>query len=311
MPCNAHNHPPDCNCGWGGVFYPTAEGYTYGPGYWSREGSYSNPNAKCPVCVAAVFFYRSPDNGRVFFDHPGPPWPKHPCTHRESLKERTAFWSLGQQQNGWFPFPCKSIQAVRPNVAALVNTQDRVLYVPHDALALELESPVWVRRVDQSRKQYEMSLLVMTGGASKAIRLCAYVRLEALNQVMANGTSSSADPVQAPTDATMGTANAQSRSSENDTARHAKPMRGAPRPVLKLRKLPSEDAQQLTTPDASEATANMTVSKTQVTTAKPSRVRRNGTQSRAQPTLMELAFARLADADAAARQLLDALGKRP
>jgi hypothetical protein len=42
--------------------------------------SCTNPNAKCPVCGDPVFFYRSPSNGRVFFDELGPPWPKHPCT---------------------------------------------------------------------------------------------------------------------------------------------------------------------------------------------------------------------------------------
>jgi hypothetical protein len=29
-----------------------------------------------------VFFYRSPHNGRVFFDDVGWPWPKHPCTDK-------------------------------------------------------------------------------------------------------------------------------------------------------------------------------------------------------------------------------------
>ena len=42
--------------------------------------SYLNPNARCPVCGASVFFYQSPHGGRVFFDELGPPWPKHPCT---------------------------------------------------------------------------------------------------------------------------------------------------------------------------------------------------------------------------------------
>lgn len=42
--------------------------------------TYVNPNAHCPVCGAAVFFYQSPDDGRVFFDELGPPWPKHACT---------------------------------------------------------------------------------------------------------------------------------------------------------------------------------------------------------------------------------------
>lgn len=42
--------------------------------------TYFTPNAHCPVCNAAVYFYQSPDDGRVFFDEIGPPWPKHACT---------------------------------------------------------------------------------------------------------------------------------------------------------------------------------------------------------------------------------------
>lgn len=45
------------------------------------------PNARCPVCGAPVIFYRSPYDGRVFFDPPlGPPWPKHPCTISDDSK---------------------------------------------------------------------------------------------------------------------------------------------------------------------------------------------------------------------------------
>src|SRR6185437_16803703 len=44
--------------------------------------SYLDPNARCPVCGAPVFFYRSPYNGRVFFDNVGWPWPKHACTDK-------------------------------------------------------------------------------------------------------------------------------------------------------------------------------------------------------------------------------------
>jgi hypothetical protein len=42
--------------------------------------SYVVPNAKCPVCGDTVYFYQSPNGGRVFFDDLGWPWPKHPCT---------------------------------------------------------------------------------------------------------------------------------------------------------------------------------------------------------------------------------------
>jgi hypothetical protein len=46
----------------------------------SISGCYVIPNAKCPICGDAVFFYANEHGSRVFFDHLGPPWPKHPCT---------------------------------------------------------------------------------------------------------------------------------------------------------------------------------------------------------------------------------------
>jgi hypothetical protein len=94
--CNAWNHPADCNCGWGGDGnFDSFGGYGGGGGYptfrTTNDGqvfefpfitypSYVNPNARCPVCGCAVYFYQSPYGGRVFFDDLGPPWPKHPCT---------------------------------------------------------------------------------------------------------------------------------------------------------------------------------------------------------------------------------------
>lgn len=38
-----------------------------------------DPNARCPICGAAVFFYSNGFGSRVYFDALGPPWPKHPC----------------------------------------------------------------------------------------------------------------------------------------------------------------------------------------------------------------------------------------
>ncbi len=92
--CNANNHGPNCRCGWGGEGHAGGSGNYYTPPkswverpitihipFSSRTyAGYTNPNAKCPVCGAAVFFYQSPYGGRVFFDELGPPWPKHPCT---------------------------------------------------------------------------------------------------------------------------------------------------------------------------------------------------------------------------------------
>jgi hypothetical protein len=47
---------------------------------FDQPAHYINPNAKCPVCGASVFFFQSSSGGRVFFDNLGWPWPKHPCT---------------------------------------------------------------------------------------------------------------------------------------------------------------------------------------------------------------------------------------
>lgn len=83
MSCNAHNHPPDCKCGWGGTYY--GYGATVPATYltemnrlWANEKHLRNAN--CPACGAAVYFYEASDGGRAFFDEIGPPWPKHPCT---------------------------------------------------------------------------------------------------------------------------------------------------------------------------------------------------------------------------------------
>lgn len=51
--------------------------------------SYVNPNAHCPVCKKLVYYYQSPNGGRVFFDNLGWPWPKHGCTDNpRAQKER-------------------------------------------------------------------------------------------------------------------------------------------------------------------------------------------------------------------------------
>lgn len=88
--CNAWNHSLDCTCGWGGDGHAGRKSAGHAPFLYSAQPifkTYSEffvsctiPNAKCPVCGEPVFFYRSPSNGRVFFDELGPPWPKHPCT---------------------------------------------------------------------------------------------------------------------------------------------------------------------------------------------------------------------------------------
>lgn len=86
---SGHNHYASCTCGWclkfggrrrSGVLYSSSVAATAFRSY----DSFTIPNAACPVCGASVFFYQSPNGGRVFFDELGPPWPKHPCTDQRA-----------------------------------------------------------------------------------------------------------------------------------------------------------------------------------------------------------------------------------
>jgi hypothetical protein len=91
------NHYANCGCGWcvntGGrlsgsqrillqddMRHRDALNLLKGHAARSISGCYVNPNAKCPVCGDAVYFYANEHGSRVFFDDLGPPWPKHPCT---------------------------------------------------------------------------------------------------------------------------------------------------------------------------------------------------------------------------------------
>jgi hypothetical protein len=138
MGCNAWNHSSNCTCdfrgghgfGGGGRYagsgrarfsaVPTEPPETSSAG-WSRakgDGtvwSYVNPNARCPVCGASVYFYRSPYNGRVYFDDLGPPWPKHGCTdsgrwrttRQFEVRAGQTFVVRSQWGEGWEPL-CSS-----------------------------------------------------------------------------------------------------------------------------------------------------------------------------------------------------------
>jgi hypothetical protein len=123
--CNAANHSDDCDCGFGGDTgggggrrWGSVSNFAlhYAPPSfgWSRDSdgtvaSYINPNARCAVCACSVFFYRSPYNGRVYFDDLGWPWPKHSCTDnrqepRRATRTSTVPKSLGDtrwHREGW------------------------------------------------------------------------------------------------------------------------------------------------------------------------------------------------------------------
>lgn len=113
--CNAYNHPPGCNFGWGGVNYNNTKTSTriittdtkkvfkvklslYNgkmekvveifPKIVIREKellSETKPTI-CKYCGAEVFFYQNSNGSKVFFEHLGIPWTKHECEEYKNSK---------------------------------------------------------------------------------------------------------------------------------------------------------------------------------------------------------------------------------
>jgi hypothetical protein len=171
--CNAYNHPFDCDCGFGGdtgggggrrgwhrhlsatevLERPISAG-------WVKDSrgtveSYVNPNAHCPVCGAAVYFYRSPYDGRVFFDELGWPWPKHPCTDNRREPLRATRGSVASappradpawRGEGWHPLLASKVYSAedRLQITGDLSDEFQELYLTTGE-ALDAHSPIFVR----------------------------------------------------------------------------------------------------------------------------------------------------------------------
>lgn len=72
--CNAYNHPPGCNCGFG------RPGFRAQPRRALRLFVYQDSDlcrsTRCPECQAKVFFIRH-NGGSLWVEELGWPWPKH------------------------------------------------------------------------------------------------------------------------------------------------------------------------------------------------------------------------------------------
>lgn len=180
--CNAWNHHPNCTCGWGGVGHlgrressnhNNAPRYGWVPPITSTYESYVNPNALCPVCGAAVFFYQSPNGGRVFFDELGPPWPKHPCTDSSSIPKKLGTSGILDtksgadrqyrwQTEGWYPFFFTLITEIDKHfikIQGVLNGKNILLYARKMLL-----TPITKQDIAHARKvnEYEYLLSVIT-----------------------------------------------------------------------------------------------------------------------------------------------------
>lgn len=158
--CNAWNHPVGCTCGWGG------DGHLGGGGNNNNSynifskmsvhtnrtllDTYLNPNAKCPVCGAPVYFYQSPFGGRVFFDEVGPPWPKHPCTSQGN--EELIFISGVRtkpkwQANEWCPAVLANIGRKSKHLIAFLILDGRDNFIA-EAYMYSVEEAFFINKAD-------------------------------------------------------------------------------------------------------------------------------------------------------------------
>jgi hypothetical protein len=185
--CNAYNHPFDCDCGFGGDTgggggrrgwhrHLSVTEVLERPisGGWVKDSrgtveSYVNPNAHCPVCGAAVYFYRSPYDGRVFFDELGWPWPKHPCTdnRREPLRAtRRSVASVAPRGapawrgEGWHPLLASKVYSAedRLQITGDLNDEFQELYLTIGE-ALDAHSPIFVRAQEGKPDIFDVTFL--------------------------------------------------------------------------------------------------------------------------------------------------------
>ncbi len=184
--CNAWNHAPGCTCGWGGDtggggwrdqppspvrYLSVADGKLWQRGQDLTFESFCNPNARCPVCGASVFFVQTMYGGRVFFDDLGPPWPKHPCTDNYFRTTRVPMVLSPSQSirsvmawrsKGWEPLIDVNVTLLaRGVVVTAIGASDGVTYrlgLPA-GIAPECDGPMFCRPSRDGSGRYELAFI--------------------------------------------------------------------------------------------------------------------------------------------------------
>jgi hypothetical protein len=198
MACNGNNHSPNCQCGWGGVFYGL--GLTETKSIWQRQDSYTNPNARCPRCRASVYFYQSPYGGKVYFDEMGPPWPKHPCTDSFNASISNQDSSVGSKyltapelsplrpliakEPGWFHTFCSNIKTLEsdPSVTVFMLGEkgyENQLFSRIQRDQVDVLWPILLKR-SSDRKHYEISTLKAKESEPSEFRFKAFLTVNDL-----------------------------------------------------------------------------------------------------------------------------------
>jgi hypothetical protein len=114
--CFGKNHPPECNCGYNPIYVngnPSYNNKKLTTSYL-KNNVVSSANVKfgnialysvsgksfetkCQYCGKAIFFVRHND-GSVFFDSLGYPWPKHKCMLRNDESRKFNYFLLNFNQ---------------------------------------------------------------------------------------------------------------------------------------------------------------------------------------------------------------------
>ena len=168
MSCNAYNHPLDCNWGWGGEYHQSCGTPDVSIDYWGDPKSYTNPNARCPICKSACYFYRSPNGGGVYFDALGPPWPKHPCLHQADVPNT---YNDGRH---WWPFPVAGMFYLQESKQMLLfGHADKVLVADIRLpcyLTGDPHSPIYISRAELSTGHYLLATFRVKNGRTIDIK---------------------------------------------------------------------------------------------------------------------------------------------
>lgn len=192
MSCNAWNHPVGCNCGWGGAYYE-ADTSTY-QNHWNITKSYTTPNALCQLCGAKLFFYKSPLGGRVYFDHLGPPWPKHSCItvkvdkNLSSSDHRIAMTARPEKTHDWAPFVFRDILRHDSDVVEIITEPGSLKEIPHSIflksarLSSSKNCPYFIRK-SNFRDEFEISTLDVSAREPSEIRFIAATSINSLNLI--------------------------------------------------------------------------------------------------------------------------------
>lgn len=135
MPCNGKNHRSNCECPFGGTGAASlpkktpAEAADLFSELPKIPRHYTKNTEHCPFCDEPVFFRQLANHGRAYFNNPGAPWRKHPCTDKLSESYRGPF---GPDAKGWPQLTQISAEVLSDSVMKLsgqINNQNFVVFV--------------------------------------------------------------------------------------------------------------------------------------------------------------------------------------